>query len=403
VSPRRQIAVGGDTERNAGKEARRAAKKQARQAAPRDGAPAGARRRTKRQRSPGDKRGTAASPVAHAEVSSTTPDPEARTRYFEEARDHTPYLGVETDDGRFVVATRSRGMGRHLFSKQGRPEFRVLRRAVTAVEALSGDGALTGRLFIDVGANIGTSTVSALVSHQFGSAVCCEPEEENYRLLRANLALNDLEQVRSLRVAVSNQVGSGDLVVTGGPSGKTWIALDAEKIRDAEARRAARAAEDPGIELPELTVVPNVELVTLDGLTKSGVIDIDVAGMLWIDAEGHEGHILDGAGSLVDVGLPVVFEFDPEVLERRGNSGMVNEVAQRCYTHFVDLRRQEPDRHRFALRPIGDLPELGDRLLGTGRFTDLLLLRLDPRQAMLGENLPELMVERSERRSAGRV
>jgi FkbM family methyltransferase len=362
MPPRRKIGAGGDSEQKAGKRARRAAKKQARQAAL----------------------------------------PDARTRYFEEARDLTPYLGVETDDGRFVVSTRSRGMGNHLFSKRGRPEFRVLSRAVTVVEALSGDDALAGRLFVDVGANIGTSTVCALVSHGFGSAVCCEPEEENYRLLRANLALNELEQVRALRVAVSNRDGHGDLVVTGGPSGKTWIALDPEQIRDAEARRAARVAEDPSIELREMTVVPDVELVTLDQLTTTGVIDIDLAGMLWIDAEGHEGHILDGAGSLVDVGLPIVLEFDPEVLERRGDSGMVHEVAERCYTHFVDLRRQEPDQRRFGLRAMADLPQLADRLLAARRFTDLLLLRLDPRQASLGEKLPELMSERSGRRTVAR-
>src|SRR5688572_18984755 len=91
------------------------------------------------KRKAGKKGPRAAAPEASPPAVGT----DARAAFFEQAGQYTRYLGVETDDGRFVVDTRSRGMGRHLFSKQGRPEFRVLRRAVTVVEALIGDDAIT--------------------------------------------------------------------------------------------------------------------------------------------------------------------------------------------------------------------------------------------------------------------
>jgi FkbM family methyltransferase len=322
-------------------------------------------------------------------------DRDAREVFLEQARDHAPYLAVEADGARFLVATRDRHMGRHLFLKQTRPEFRVLGRAVTLIETLMGDDAIAGRLFVDVGANIGTSTVSALVSHRFGSAVACEPEEENYRLLRANVALNDLEgRVTALRVGVSDRVGHSNLVVTGGPAGKSRVVLDRRRIVDKMTSRAVRRLDDPD-EGPEMTVT-DLELVTLDELSRSGVVDRERLGMVWIDAEGHEGHILHGAGTVADAGVPIVFEFHPAGLEAEGTRGMVQEVTEQCYTHFVDVRRQEPDRRRFGLRPVTELPRFADRFLdrsSTASYTDLLLLRLDPAQASRGNNLPDLFAQ----------
>jgi FkbM family methyltransferase len=327
-------------------------------------------------------------------------DRDARDEFLAQARELAPYLGVEADGSRFVVATWDRHMGKHLFIKQGRPEFRVLSRAVRVIDALFGDDAVADRVFVDVGANIGTSTISALASQGFGSAVCCEPEEENYRLLRANLALNDLEERTStLRVAVSDRPGTSNLVVVGGPAGKSRIVSDPEKLLDKRVERAARRLEDPSVELPEMTVT-EVEVVTLDGLVSDSVIDVDRLGMLWIDAEGHEGHILRGGHSLTEHGVPLVFEFHPSGLEAHGTRAATHEIAEERYTHFVDMRRQEPDHERFGLQPVSELRAFAERFLdpaSTASYTDILLLRLSAAQAKRGENLPELIARRRER------
>ena len=92
------------------------------------------------------------------------PHNDGRAEYFSAARPFTPYLGVATDVGTFVVSTNSEKMSKHLFTKRARPEFRVVQRAAALIEELLG---ATGPLFIDIGANIGTSTIAALTLPMF--------------------------------------------------------------------------------------------------------------------------------------------------------------------------------------------------------------------------------------------
>ena len=102
--------------------------------------------------------------------------------------------------------------------------------------------------------------------------------------------------------------------------------------------------------------------------------------MLWLDVEGHEGHVLAGAHALTERGVPIVFEFHPRTLEVRGDRQAVHDVAERFYTHFVDLRRSDPERPGRPLQPVTELTELAERWLDPelrGHFSDLLLLRLD--------------------------
>jgi FkbM family methyltransferase len=321
-----------------------------------------------------------------------------RGTYYDLIAETAPLVGVETESGAFVVATSDAHIGKHLFVKRSRPEFRVLRRAVTVIELLLGEDALADRLFLDVGANIGTSTICALLTHGFGSAVAFEPEEVNYRLLRANVHLNGLDdRVRCMRVGVSDEPGTANLVVPPEAGGHSWIALDADRIENLERSRPRRA--DLGAHEMVPLEVTEVEVIALNGLVDEGVIEPEAVGMLWIDAEGHEGHILRGATALADRGVPIVFEFEPANLDLRGGGVKVREVAESSYTHFIDLRRPEPDKtlSRFRLQPVAELWSHAERFLDPstrGRHTDLLMLRLDSDQAELGAKLPELMSAR---------
>jgi FkbM family methyltransferase len=327
---------------------------------------------------------------------------DARDAFLEEARGHVRYLAVDADPGTFLIATADRQMGRHLFLKRARPEFRVLDRAVRAIEFLLGGDAIEGRVFVDVGANIGTSSIAALVKHRFASAIACEPEEQMHRLLRANLALNGLDdRVQPLRLAVSNEAGRASLRVTEDRSATTTLLTHPPDVDEARLDIAARRLEDPGLELAEV-VLEEVDVATLDDLATAGVIDPDRVGLLWIDAEGHDGHVLAGATRMTERGVPTVFEFHPEGLDAAGGRQLVHEVAESSYTHLVDVRRREPGEPRFRLRPVSELSALADRLLGSSTavsHTDVLLLRLDETQAALGAELPERLAGARDRKA----
>jgi len=324
-----------------------------------------------------------------------------RAAWFDEAHHWVEYVGVETDDGAFVVSTADRHIGRGLFVKRSRPEFRVLRIAVMTLETMLGGDAVAGRTIVDVGANIGTTTVAALRSHGFGAAVACEPEEGNFRLLEANLALNGLaSRAHALQLGISSDAGRSTLVVHEESGGFSWIALDDGRIAAAKAARARTAAELALGDPPQTTTV-EVEVTTLDALAAKGVLDPERIGLIWIDTEGHEGHVLKGATSLLERGLPVVMEVDPVSFEERGDADFVRGLTSEHYTHFVDIRRRKDadGSRRLEVKRVSTLPEYAAQFGGSDRapHTDVLLLRLDAVGLSRASTLAGLIKARRER------
>jgi FkbM family methyltransferase len=124
------------------------------------------------------------------------------------------------------VPTWDRNIGRRLFVNRERLEMRVLERVcrVLAERGLAPSTELT--TIVDVGANIGTTTVPAVARHGFGLAVAVEPESRNAMLLRLNARLNHVEdRVVSVEAAASHSVGTSTLALSPTNSGKHQLEL----------------------------------------------------------------------------------------------------------------------------------------------------------------------------------
>ena len=90
-----------------------------------------------------------------------------RRRFFKRARPFTRYLSVDVKNLTFLVATDDR-LGRGLFVRRWRQDFRHLNRAMRLLsehELFRAEST-----FVDVGANIGTTTVRAIRRHGFARA-----------------------------------------------------------------------------------------------------------------------------------------------------------------------------------------------------------------------------------------
>jgi FkbM family methyltransferase len=314
-------------------------------------------------------------------------DPEGRRDFYDRAADLTPFLGARAGSGVYIVRTRDKHIGKSLFSKAGRGEMNVLARAVAVLESLYGQGVLIGKSLIDVGANIGTTTIPALLDHGFGRVVAIEPEEDNFVTLRLNVVLNQVEdRVLPLCKAASNRVGTAELIVNPERGGKHWIATDIGKnvrVRDTEA-------------------VVRVDTITLDQLAEDDAFDPDLTGLLWIDAEGHEGQIIEGAQALTSRGVPIVLEWNPRALDQSGGRVKIEEIANTAYSHFAPMRAdQSGDEPKFWLRPTDQLGAYAERFVGPSRIerlTDILLLRLSPDQLptySLAEDPPSDLIDLS--------
>jgi FkbM family methyltransferase len=262
---------------------------------------------------PGDRSST------HAGV-----EKKSRARFFSQAAGVTPYVAVEVEDALFFVSTNDRKLGRGLFARQSRNDINILDDVLQRL----GDRGFTidGTTFIDVGANIGTTTVTAL-SRGFGRAVAIEPSPANAQTLRLNLVANRLvEVVVVVEAAAGDREGAVPLAVSSISSGKNRLAR--------------------GLGLSGEALMVNC--VTVDRLAKRGVFDPQRVGLLWIDTQGDEGRVLHGAGSLLKQGVPIVTAVR-RGLRHRHDVRVQLERALADYDEFVDLRS---DRHETDLRSL---------------------------------------------------
>ena len=238
-------------------------------------------------------------------------------------------MSVEIDGLTYVVATDDEGVARNIFLRSSRPEFIVLPRALR----LLGPDAARG-CFVDVGANIGTTTIPAVARHGFDTAVACEPSPSNTPLLRANCALNGVaDRVRIVEAAVSAARGTLEFDVSKTPG------------------RHKVAAAGAGATL-------TVPAVSLDALAADGVLTPADVGLLWIDAQGHEPEVLTGASSLLGRRVPVVTAIRRHKLARTGTADALASLFE-SYDTFVDLREPHLDEAGWepTLRPAATLRE----------------------------------------------
>ena len=129
--------------------------------------------------------------------------------------------------------------------------------------------AAQGGTIVDVGANIGTTVVTALVVHGFERGVAIEPDPENRKVLRASLALSELDD-RVAVVAAAASSGAGEASFTRKRWGGGKHRIGSGRIKDDPAQTAD---------------LIRVETVSLDGLAEEGVIDADAVSLLWLDVQ----------------------------------------------------------------------------------------------------------------------
>jgi FkbM family methyltransferase len=262
-----------------------------------------------------------------------------RARFFDEAGPLTPYVSVEVQDLTFFVSTNDH-LGRGLFARRWRQDLGHLERAVHLLN--EHDLSPLGSTFVDVGANIGTTTAGAVRWHGFARAVALEPEPGNFRTLKLNLVVNDIEPtVMALQVAVSDREGEAELALSARSSGSHILVP------------LAKGTPDATLTVPALT---------LDSLVQKGVIEPETVGLVWVDAAGAEGFVFAGASALLEQGVPIVTAVRPTLPSWPQTKESLIRLL-RGYTHIHDLRhRKEPPA--TSLRPLLDsLTKDGDLLI----------------------------------------
>lgn len=273
---------------------------------------------------------------------------------FAIAARRSEFLLVKFGEGHLVVDSQDQEIGRGVYIR-GDYE-RIYMHA--AIDYLSGhtDFSPAGKTFIDVGANIGTSTVDALLHFGFAGAVCFEPDPRNFRLLRANLWLNDLDaRATCFQLAASDTDGIASLLLNSINSGDHRIV----------GRRAEQSRSDR---------IQTVSCARIDTLVNAGEIDLEQTGLVWLDTQGHEPAVLSGAKSILRAGIPVVIEYWPTHLRATESLEQLEQLISSHYGTVVDLRLLSHGLESEAVLSSDRIAEMRSRYTGD-ELTDLLLLK----------------------------
>lgn len=207
-----------------------------------------------------------------------------------------------------------------------------------------------GSVFLEVGANFGVYALPAVAKFGFARAIAYEPDPHAFALLEANIVRNGLRaKVSAHHAALSDIPGELTLSLGAGNAGDNRVVAD------------ELASGRPTVRVPART---------FDEEVQSGNIPLDELGLVWLDVQGHEAAVLDGASSLLRSRVPVVTEYATALLDLQARRRL-DDLIVSTFDVFVDLGWCALS-NRLRFQPISAIARLGRGALNLE--TDLLLL-----------------------------
>jgi len=174
--------------------------------------------------------------------------------------------------------------------------------------------------FIDVGAHIGTTAIPvAMMGHE---VIAIEPDPLLVACLAAGAWLSGVEH----KVHINQAAAHSD-------TENVTLQLNPHHAGDNRIKGPANPDAEKWESIEVRTVVLND--------------CIDLPGWMWIDAQGHEAHVLDG-GSVYVGRVPLFMEFFPPHMSEPSH---LFETLQAAYRHFIEYGTD-------LVRPTSHLPTL---------------------------------------------
>jgi FkbM family methyltransferase len=214
---------------------------------------------------------------------------------------------------------------------------------------LAGRELAHGTIMLDIGANVGTTSIPRVVLGDFQHIYAAEPEPRNYMCLVQNVLANDLGGfVLPDRVAIGSEDGEFTMRLT--------TNIGAHRVLSGDPRRAR----------PNRVVVP---VRRLDTWVETLGIEPATIAFIKCDVQGWELRVMEGASRmLLQRHIAWQFEVSPKHLENAGTSlAEFCDAIRRSFDCFIDLTGQGP-RTRTTKELLVALGDLGR----VRRFTDIL-------------------------------
>jgi FkbM family methyltransferase len=241
-------------------------------------------------------------------------------------------------------------VGRGLFV-DGRYEVEAAEALITWVEQHA-----RPRVLVDVGANVGSTTIPFAMAGF--DVIAVEPVPSTFAMLDANVRQNGLgNRVVCMQQAVtSSGAGTAEMWISGA-SGLNELFVEGRRPVFTRTGRAP-------VELVSVRGNGLTEIVAEAGRTPADV------GLVWCDAQGSESNVIETGAPLWRSGVPLVVEIDVDILDGHGGVPRFLRLAREHFTWFVPA-------HELATaddtRPIGELEDFV-RSIGAHRSANALLI-----------------------------
>lgn len=213
--------------------------------------------------------------------------------------------------------------------------------------------------FLDLGANIGSTSVYALKSNYFSNAICIEASSLNYQFLNFNSQINKLaDKLKTFNYGLADFSGEGELICNPDNCGDFRI-----QPVNLEINSTNLFNEDNYTR--EVT-----QFITLNELMKQGILKSEEIGFIWIDCQGSEGLIFKGGEQFFQkVSVPLYVEFWPYGINRL--------AAKETYFNFIanySSQLWKLTSEKFEPISLDFLNSFYNENLNTGEYIDILVI-----------------------------
>lgn len=213
--------------------------------------------------------------------------------------------------------------------------------------------------FLDIGANIGSTSIYALKSKYFEQAICLEPSPLNYQFLLWNSQLNGLQdKIQCLRYGVANIIGEQELICNPTNYGDFRLNIEANQTTNNDL-------------FAETTFISEkVDFTTLDHLLADKIFTIDDIGVIWLDCQGSEGLVFAGGKKFFqELSVPIYTAFWPYGLKRLNCQEQYFNFLNQYGKAFVCFVNNQPQYINLQY-----LTNFYDQNISTGEHCDILIL-----------------------------
>lgn len=238
-------------------------------------------------------------------------------------------------------------------------ELELMTEAMALLRRLSGRPKGKGTI-VDIGANNGVTSIGMLVTGELDRSVAIEPEPVNFSRLEENVALNRVQHaILRLNCALSDRKTDVVFELSDCNYGDHRVRVSTPPAGSSK-REIFRESQRPIINVPADTLDH-----VLDGISPEWTDDIAV---IWIDVQGYEGVVFEGARKILERGIPVVSEIWPYGITRAGMTmESFNEIVCQLWGAYWVRRRG-----RFVRYPIVAFRAFLDELGAEGDYDNVI-------------------------------